>query len=111
MKKYIYNIFKVAGLAFVFVLVLSSCSKWIDTDINIDPDSPADVPMNLMLPAIEQSVGFTMVGNDIARVTNIWVQYYDGVDRQSYTQSKYQLLPTDVNNVWNSFYTSIFMIL
>ena len=109
MKKYIYNIFKAAGLAFVFVLVLSSCDKWIDTDINIDPDAPADVPMNLMLPAIEQAMGFTVVGNDVGRVTNLWMQYYDGVDRQSYTQSKYQLLPTDVNNFWTSLYTEVFM--
>lgn len=109
MKKYIYNISKTLGFALVFVLVLSSCDKWIDTDINIDPDSPADVPMNLMLPAIQQSMGFTMVGNDIARVTNMWMQYFDGTDRQSYTQSKYQLLPTDVNNVWTSVYTEVFM--
>ncbi len=109
MKKYISNISKAIGLAFVFVLVLSSCSKWIDTDINIDPDSPADVPMSLMLPAIEQSMGYTIVGNDVVRVTDIWMQYYDGTDRQSFTEARYQLLPTDVNNVWNSIYTEIFM--
>ncbi len=109
MKKYIYNIFKVLGLTFMFVLVLSSCDKWIDTDINTDPDSPADVPMNLMLPAIEQSLGYNMTGNDIVRVTNMWMQQFDGTGRQSLTQAQYQLLPTDVNNLWNSMYTEMFM--
>jgi hypothetical protein len=109
MKKYIYNIFKGAGLAFVFVLVLSSCDKWIDTDINIDPDAPADVPMNLMLPAIQQAMGYNLGGNDLVRVTNMWTQHFDGVVRQSETQAKYQLLPADVNNVWTSIYTEIFM--
>lgn len=109
MKNYVYNIYKVLGLAFVFVLVLSSCSKWIDTDINTDPDAPADVPMNLMLPAIEQSFGYNMAGNDIVRVTNMWTQQFDGVVRQSLAQAQYTYLPADINNTWNSFYTEIFM--
>lgn len=109
MKKYINNIFKKAGVTLVFVLILSSCEKWIDTDLNTDPDSPADVPMNLMLPAIQQALGYNMAGNDFVRTTNIWMQQFDGVDRQSYTEARYQLLPADVNNIWNTIYTSIFM--
>ncbi|MBN2820836.1 MAG: SusD/RagB family nutrient-binding outer membrane lipoprotein [Bacteroidales bacterium] len=109
MKKYIYNIFKVLGLAFVFVLILSSCSKWIDTKINTDPDSPADVPMSLMVPAIQQSLGYNMAGNDDVRVTNMWMQQFDGVVRQSLNQAQYTYLPADVNNLWNTFYTEIFM--
>ncbi len=109
MKRYIYNIFKALGLAFVFVLVLSSCDKWIDTDLNIDPDSPDDVAMNLMLPAIQQSLGYNMTGNDIVRITNMWMQQFDGTARQSLTQAQYQLLPTDVNNLWNSIYTEMLM--
>ena len=92
MKKY-NIILKALGLAFVFVLVLSSCSKWIDTDINIDPDAPADVPMKLMLPAIEQSMGYNMTGNDIVRTTNMWMQQFDGVVRQSLNQAQYTYLP------------------
>lgn len=109
MKKHINNIFKVLGLAFVFVLVLSSCEKWIDTDLNIDPDAPADVPMNLMLPAIQQSMGYNMTGNDIVRVTGMWMQQFDGVVRQSLNQAQYTLLPADINNMWTSMYTEIFM--
>lgn len=109
MKKHINNIFKVLGLAFVFVLVLSSCDKWIDTDLNIDPDAPADVPMNLMLPAIQQSMGYNMTGNDIVRVSGMWMQQFDGVVRQSLVQARYTLLPADINNMWTSMYTEVFM--
>lgn len=109
MKKYIYNILKTAGLSLVFVFSLSSCEKWIDTSLNTDPDAPADVPMNLMLPAIEQALGYNMTGNEIVRTTNIWMQQFDGIDRQSFTEARYQLLPGDVNNLWNAFYPSILM--
>ena len=109
MKKYINNIIKTAGLSLVFVLSLSSCEKWIDTSLNIDPDSPADVPMKLMLPAIEQKLGYNMGGNEIVRTTAIWMQQFDGVDRQSYTEAIYQLVPGDVNNLWNAFYPGILM--
>lgn len=109
MKKYIYNIFKSAGLVLLLAITITSCDTWIDTDLNVDPDAPADVPMNLMLPAIEQSLGFNLAGNDVVRVTNMWMQQFDGVERQSYTQARYTLLPADVNNVWNSIYPEIFM--
>jgi len=109
MKKYINNIFKTAGLSLVFVLALSSCEKWIDTSLNTDPDSPADVPMKLMLPAIEQKLGYNMGGNEIVRTTATWMQQFDGVDRQSYTEAIYQLVPGDVNNLWNAFYPGILM--
>lgn len=109
MKKYINNIFKTVGLSLVIVLSLSSCEKWIDTNLNIDPDSPADVPMKLMLPAIEQKLGYNMTGNEIVRTTNMWMQQFDGVDRQSYTETKYQIVPGDVNNLWSALYPGILM--
>jgi hypothetical protein len=109
MKKYINDIIKTVGGAFVLIMLLSSCDKWIDTSLNIDPDSPADVPLNLMLPAIQQQMGYNLAGNDLVRTTNIWMQQFDGVDRQSFTEARYQLLPADVNNVWNTIYTGMLM--
>ncbi len=109
MKRYIYNFAKFAGLLTFSALILFSCKTWIDTDINTDPDAPADVPMNLLLPAIEQAAGYNLCGTDFVRTTNIWMQQFDGVTRQSYTEARYQLLPGDVNNIWNLVYTNIFM--
>lgn len=103
--------FKITNLVVVLVLLLmsSSCSDWIDHDLNIDPDAPADVPMNLLLPAIQQSIGYNMVGNNSVRTNNIWMQQFDGTDRQSFTEARYQLKSADVNNLWNSMYTEMFM--
>lgn len=109
MKKRINDIIKTVGGVLLFSLALTSCDLWIDTSINTDPDSPSDVPISLMLPSIEQALGYNMCGNDLVRTTNIWMQQFDGVDRQSFTEARYQLLPSDVNNVWNAFYTGIFM--
>ncbi|WP_303923747.1 SusD/RagB family nutrient-binding outer membrane lipoprotein [Draconibacterium sediminis] len=108
MKKYT-NILKTAGLAMMLLLSVASCEKWIDTDLNIDPDAPAEVPMKLMLPAIEQSYGYLLAGFDLVGTTNLWMQQIDGVARQGHTIARYQLLPADVNNTWNSIYTEIFM--
>tara|TARA_R110001583_G_scaffold131675_1_gene283442 strand:- start:1026 stop:2348 length:1323 start_codon:yes stop_codon:yes gene_type:complete len=87
----------------------TSCSQWIDYDLNTDPDAPADVPMNLLLPAIEQSMGYNLVGNNTVRTTNIWAQQFDGTDRQSFTEARYALRSTDINNPWTSIYTEMLM--
>lgn len=107
MKKYIFKTVKFAGVVLAAALTLSSCDTWIDTEVNVNPDAPADVPMNLMLPAIQQNVGFTLGGNDMVLTTNSWMQQFDGVTRQSYTVSRYQYLPADVNNLWSTLYSGI----
>jgi hypothetical protein len=107
MKKYIINILKALGTGFIFILLLSSCEKWIDTSLNTDPDSPSDVPIKLMLPAIEQPLGYNMAGTDLVFTSGEWMQQFDGISRQSYTISRYQYLPSDVNNIWNTIYTSL----
>jgi hypothetical protein len=109
MKNYLNKFVKIAGLMFVSALMLISCDKWIDTELNIDPDAPADVPLNLMLPGIEQAVGYIMCGNDMVLTTNNWMQQFDGVTRQSYTITRYQYLPSDVNNLWSTIYSTIFI--
>jgi len=109
MEKNIYKIFKSVGLVFVLALVLSSCDKWVASEININPDAPSDVPMKLLLPGIQQSMGYNLVGNNSVRTNNIWMQLFDGVDRQSFTEARYQLTPADVDNLWGSVYTEMFM--
>jgi len=95
-------------LALFITLISVSCSNWIDEEINTDPDAPANVPMYLLLPAIQQSMGYNLVGNDNVRTNGIWMQQFDGVERQSYTEARYQHTPADVNNLWNSIYIEMF---
>tara|TARA_R110000796_G_scaffold67449_2_gene154669 strand:- start:98500 stop:99882 length:1383 start_codon:yes stop_codon:yes gene_type:complete len=109
MKK-LKNINYKSAVVILSILFLTiSCEKWNDSTINIDPDSPADVPMNLLLPAIQQSMGYNLVGNNTTRTTNIWMQQFDGTDRQSFTEARYQLTPADVANAWNPMYTEMMM--
>ncbi|MDP2069548.1 MAG: SusD/RagB family nutrient-binding outer membrane lipoprotein [Lutibacter sp.] len=109
MKNIYKLILKNLVLVLSLLLITTSCSDWIDHDLNVDPDSPANVPMDLLLPSVQQAMGYHLVGNNTVRTNNIWMQQFDGVDRQSYTEARYQLTPADVNNVWNSIYAEIFI--
>ncbi len=95
------------GLIAILITLMASCETWIDPEMNNDPDAPTDVPMSLLLPAIQQSIGYNLQGNNTVRTTNIWMQIYDGVERQSHTEARYQLTAADVNNPWNSMYTEV----
>ncbi|MGA3012431.1 MAG: SusD/RagB family nutrient-binding outer membrane lipoprotein, partial [Bacteroidales bacterium] len=98
--------FKFIGVLLLMVLVLGSCKKWIDTSMNANPDAPKDVPMSSLLPAIEANMAYTLIGgNDYSRVTSEWMQYYQGVARQSQGESNYIWHDGDVDNVWNTSYS------
>lgn len=104
------NITKIAlGFILISVISLSSCKKWIDTDINVDPNNPSDVPISLLLPSIEAEMAYTMMGNDAVRPTNMWLQYFNGASRQSLTQGRYVYKSSDVNNLWGAAYQSNLM--
>ncbi len=104
------NITKIAlGFILISVISLTSCKKWIDTDINVDPNNPTDVPVSLLLPSIQTEMAYTMMGNDAVRPTNMWLQYFNGASRQSLTQGRYVYKSSDVNNLWGAAYQSNLM--
>ncbi len=104
------NITKIAlGFILISVISLTSCKEWIDTDINVDPNNPTDVPVSLLLPSVEAEMAYTMMGNDAVRPTNIWLQYFNGWARQSLTQGRYVYKSSDVNNLWGAAYQSNLM--
>jgi hypothetical protein len=50
---------KMKKLIFIILLVetvLSSCEKWIDPDINIDPNNPKEVAMAQLVAPIEANL-------------------------------------------------------
>jgi hypothetical protein len=98
-----------SALIVVVVLMFTSCEKWIDPEINIDPDSPADVPMYLLLPSIQARLAYVMGGRDVAGTTNMWVQIYQGKGRQALLESQYRLVDADVGNMWSSMYSGALM--
>lgn len=98
-----------SALLMVAVLSLTSCEQWIDPEINIDPDTPSDVPMYLLLPAIQARTAYVMGGRDVVGTTNMWVQIYQGKGRQALLESQYRLVDADVGNMWSSIYSGTLM--
>ncbi len=94
------------GSILMLLVSVSGC-EWVDPDININPDTPNEVPMALILPNIQANMGYDIGGNDIVRTTNLWMQYTNGHARQSLTQGRYSYTPPDANNVWNSLYWTV----
>jgi len=85
----------------------ASCSNWIDTDLNVDPDAPSKVPLKFMLPTIQANMAYELGGNDLVRTTHIWMQFFDGIARQSFNEGGYTYKGADCNNLWNSIYATI----
>jgi len=104
------NILMKVGLFIMIALAFTSCNKWIDTGINVDPDSPSDVPMNLILPTVEARFAFTLVqGNDGFRTLSLWDQQLTGIARQSQSEGAYSFRAGDANNNWGALYAGILM--
>ncbi|TAE47473.1 MAG: SusD/RagB family nutrient-binding outer membrane lipoprotein [Bacteroidetes bacterium] len=103
MKKFALKTIAVMMIAtFGFV---TSCN-FVDPDLNTDPNNPADVTVNLLLPTAEVGIAY-ILGGDAGRYTTIWTQHHDGVDRQHLAYSVYQLLETDVDAIWGTAYATI----
>lgn len=93
----------------IFTLFFASCEKWIDTDININPDVPSDVPMNLLVPTMELSMAYQVGGNRAVKTTNIFMQQLNGVQRQSNGEANYIVSATDVDDLWRRLYYQTMM--
>jgi hypothetical protein len=89
------------------VLFTASCDKWIDTDINIDPDNARDVYSGLILPCAEGNLAFTIQGFDYVGVTGMWLQYFEGLDRQADGMYNYNLTADDCDNFYGALYAGI----
>lgn len=114
MIKIKYNIMKlkqlnIIGIALLFMLstFITSCETWIDPELNEDPNNPVEVGMELVLPSIMVNMAYDQGGNDAVRTVGIWMQQFDGVDRQSYAEATYIYTPADCNNLWNGVYPNM----
>lgn len=100
------NILRRISLVALLAVLFSGCEKWIDPEINENPNNPSDVTMALILPSTQASMGY-IIGGDHSRVSSMWMQHTSGVDRQALALERYSVLESDQNNLWNSFYTDI----
>jgi hypothetical protein len=100
---------KLLSILFVTVILFTSCEKWIDPEINIDPDNPKDVSIEALLPAIEGAFAYYYGGIDIVGIQNVWMQQLTGTDRQFIAINNYNIRQSDPNNLWNSLYQGVMM--
>ena len=80
------------------LILISSCKKNME-ELNINPDTPVDVPINVRLAAIESVLSYS-VGGDLSRHTSIYTQQMRGVSRQWAVIQNYGIIGEDVNRVW-----------
>jgi len=101
------NIYIKTTFLFIILSFIFSCNKWIDPDVNIDPDSPEYVTMDLLLASSQVSLAYVLGGIDIAGVTSMWMKYIEGFDRQALQINNYIFLEKDVNNSWTNIFRKL----
>lgn len=93
----------------VVVFLTASCKKWVDPELNIDPDNSRDVYSALILPAAEGNLAFAFQGFDYVGVTGMWLQYFEGLDRQAYGMYNYGMTSDDAENFYGTLYSGVMM--
>lgn len=91
-------------------LTLLSCEKWIDPDININPNAPSEVTMGTLLPSIEAQMAYAMCGgSDMIGIQSVWLQQLDGIAREFMALTNYFTDPESVNAVFDQAYSVAMM--
>jgi len=104
------NIIKYSKVLFLMsaVLLLADCKKDKFLNVNTNPNYPANVPVNLVLPTCEANIGY-MVGNTLGIYGGLWSQYWtqDPTYGSQYGNfDSYLNVPNDNDNVWQALYAS-----
>ena len=104
------NIIKYSKVLFLMsaVLLLADCKKDKFLNVNTNPNYPASVPVNLVLPTCEANIGY-MVGNTLGIYGGLWAQYWtqDPTYGSQYGNfDSYLNIPSDNDNVWQALYTT-----
>jgi hypothetical protein len=81
----------------------TGCGNWIDPGLNVDPNNPPDVTMNLLLPTVEVGLGYA-AGGDLSRFAGLAVRQYAGTDRQFSSFELYQYVESDFTALWANMY-------
>lgn len=88
----------------IVLLSVTSCEKYLD--INTNPNSPTFAPIQQVLIGVTVSIGFNR-GADFHRFTATTIQQLDGQNApgtQSREYTRYQIQPTDINNMYLRIY-------
>lgn len=91
---------KIYAYLFIVAIISVSCSKWIDPDINNDPNNPTDVNEPQLLAPVEANLAY-IAGGELARFNCVWMQQIAGIQSQSAENDIYTISESDVNNPWS----------
>ena len=91
-------------LALSFLLFSTGCEKYVSQD-DRDPNNPTNATLQTLLPVVEVSVFATHTGQ-MSRTSGIWAQHFTGTQFQFVEYGRYSLSENDVQNDWNTLYTS-----
>ena len=97
---------KYITLSLAIIAAFSTSCSFRD-DLRVDPTLASDVPMWRILPAVQVGLGYTAY-SDIGRVNSYWTQQYNGDYNQQNAASLYIFLSSDVDNMWNNYYTYLY---
>lgn len=95
-------------LALGLLFTVSSCDEDKLDEIDTNPNSPTDVPINLLLPQVEVDVAFAVANTDVAWYSSVFVQHTAGVHAQLQQGDRRTSLndATLVNNTWTTIYAT-----
>ncbi len=94
----------ILSLIFSLALLIFVSCNWIDPDLNVDPTSPEEATMEVILPTTQIGYGYVL-GGDIGRYAALFTKHLQGVDRQHSGLYRYNLKEDDLNNAWLNMYT------
>lgn len=101
-----FRFIRLSLVAFLTSVALS-CSSSIDNEFNVDPNRPASVPVNAMLPQIEISIA-DLTGGNFSRFNSIITQQVEGIERQFSGFNQYSgLTPQQFDDMWVIMYERI----
>lgn len=98
---------KIVSVLFLVAFVVTGCEFG---DTNDDPSSIKAAPINQQLTSLTVNVGF-LAGSDLNRYSSLIMQQYSGQTVGATTQTQFfeqfQIVGTDLNNVWSSIYATV----
>src|SRR5512133_2424304 len=80
--------------------IISSCEKWIDPEINIDPNNPKDVAMAQLVAPVEVNLAY-VAGGEMARWDCLWMQQIAGLQSQSADIDIYTIGESETQGAWS----------
>lgn len=93
MKKLIFPVIIIA-------LLSGACEKWIDPEMNIDPNNPANVSMAQLIAPVQTNVAYVL-GGELARWDCSWMQQITGLQSQAADADIYIINEADVTSAWS----------